>query len=362
MFLATLSAHSGVGSDSVAQLLLYWGIAPLIGLNLGLAVNSLHPGATTVCAIATLLGCYGWRPGPTQSVDTGYSSGIIVGFILSAVLAYLGRARSQTGALPEHRPPPDKSTVWVVVPTYNEAQNIQKLLSRIRAGFPEGMVLIVDDDSPDGTSRIVGELMGSDDHLRLFTRTGIRGLDSALIAGFEVARAAGATIIVSMDADGSHDALDIRRLVDALEDADVAIGSRYIQGGQTKDWPRYRRVLSRVANAYARSVLGLSTQDCSGGFRAYRVDKLHAAWTRLPKDAGYAFEEAILFLALQHGARFKEIPIIFQERQVGCSKLQSREIWRGAWYLWRLRCGSHAKLLRAQGDSVLGRRAHEFKN
>lgn len=343
MLLATASTYSAVGTDSVARLILQWGIAPLIGLNLGLAVCSFHPLAVMVCAVATLLACHGWRPVAGQVVDTGYSSGLVAGFLLSAVLVYLDRPRSRTGKAPAGRAPADESSVWIVIPTYNETENLRILLPRIRASFPLGTVLIVDDDSPDGTSGLVTEWMRTDDRLRLLTRQGVRGLDSALITGFDTAIAAGATVIVSMDADGSHDTEDIPRLVSALDDADIAIGSRYVCGGRTTGWPWQRWVLSRVANLYARSVLGLALQDCSGGFRAYRAEKWREASPELPGNAGYAFEEAILFLAQQHGAHIKEIPITFRERELGCSKLRTQEIWRGAAYLWRLRATRSAQ-------------------
>jgi dolichol-phosphate mannosyltransferase len=225
----------------------------------------------------------------------------------------------------------------VVIATYNERDNLAALASAIlqHDGY---RVIVVDDDSPDGTGALADELAATyTGRLTVIHRKSARGLGRSLVAGLKQALADGAELIFQMDADFSHDPKYLPDMASAAADADLVLGSRYLHGVSVVNWPLYRIILSSFANQYVRSVIGLEEKDCTTGFRCWRRDAL----ARLPLDTlvadGYAFLVEQLFLARQVGCRIREIPIIFVERREGASKLSSSVLLESVIVPWRLR-------------------------
>jgi dolichol-phosphate mannosyltransferase len=217
--------------------------------------------------------------------------------------------------------------ITVVVPTYNEAANLPAFVSAVLDLDVPGLgLLVVDDDSPDGTGRLADELaLGRPGRMDILHRRGRRGLGSAYVEGFRKALGEGADIIVHMDADFSHPPGDIPRLLAALEGHDVAIGSRYVSGGGVaKEWSRGRQALSRWANFYARTILGLKTRDATAGFKAWRREALEAVDLGRIGSEGYVFQVEMACLAERLGLRIVEVPITFEERHGGRSKMTLR--------------------------------------
>ena len=216
----------------------------------------------------------------------------------------------------------------VVVPTYQEADNVGTLLRRIRAAAPRVGVVVVDDGSPDGTADLAEAEGGDVDVLR---RPSKQGLASAYRAGFARAIAAGADIVITMDADLSHDPAVIPQLIEASErGADLVIGSRYVPGGQVLDWPVARRALSRWGNHYATSVLGLPVSDATSGYRAYRADVVADANLARMRASGYGFLIEMAYRLVQGGGKLVEVPITFVDRQLGMSKISSHSVLEAA--------------------------------
>ena len=221
----------------------------------------------------------------------------------------------------------------VVLPTYNEATNLESMVHRIRQAVPEVDVLVVDDNSPDGTGRIADQLAAADDAVHVMHRAGKEGLGIAYLAGFAWALQRQYDVIVQMDADGSHQPSQIRALLAGLDDADLVIGSRWISGGGTENWSRAREILSRGGNAYTRAMLRMPVHDATGGFRAFRADALRTLDLYEVASQGYCFQVDLAWRAVQRGLRVREVPIIFVERENGESKM-SRKIVAEA--LWRV--------------------------
>ena len=215
---------------------------------------------------------------------------------------------------------------WIVLPTYDEADNIGPVSAAILASLPGATLLVVDDDSPDGTGRLADELAAADPRIRVRHRTAKQGLGRAYLDGFGVALAGGAERIVQMDADFSHDPATLPALIAPLEAdrADLVIGSRYVAGGGVVDWGIGRRVISRGGSLFARIVLGLRVNDLTGGFKAWRASTLAA----IPFDGvhagGYVFQIEMTFRADRADARITEVPITFRDRRVGQSKMSRR--------------------------------------
>ncbi|MGI8699559.1 MAG: polyprenol monophosphomannose synthase [Mycobacteriales bacterium] len=233
----------------------------------------------------------------------------------------------------------DLGRVLVVVPTYEERDNLGPVLRRLRAAVPESDVLVVDDASPDGTGRLADVLAASDHQLQVLHRPAKAGLGAAYTAGFGWAADRGYDVVVEMDADGSHAPEELPRLLAALRSADVALGSRWVPGGAVRNWPRWRLVLSRGANAYARLVLGLPVQDATGGYRAYRRPVLDALDLPTVASQGYCFQVELAWRAWRRGYSVVEVPITFVERAAGRSKMSraivAEALWRVTW--WGLR-------------------------
>lgn len=225
-------------------------------------------------------------------------------------------------------------TVTVVVPTYNERENLPHLAAAVLLhGYS---LLIVDDGSPDGTGDIADEIAADVPRMGVIHRTHKQGLGPAYAAGFERALADGAEIVIEMDADFSHNPEDLPRLVEAIESgADLAIGSRYVPGGGTPDWPWHRRFLSKGGNLYARTMLGVPIRDATAGFRAFRARALATLPYREAQASGYGFQVEMTWRAHRAGLRIKEVPILFRDRFRGTSKMGTPIVLEAMWLVTR---------------------------
>jgi dolichol-phosphate mannosyltransferase len=225
----------------------------------------------------------------------------------------------------------DLGRVLVVVPTYQEAATIGAAVARLRTAVPEAHLLVVDDDSPDGTGRIADGLAASDPHVHVLHRPAKAGLGAAYVAGFGWGLDRGYDVLVEMDADGSHPPEQLPRLLGALRHADLVLGSRYVPGGRVVNWPRRRELLSRGGNTYARVVLGIPLQDATGGYRAFRRQLLESIDLADVASQGYCFQVDLAWRAHQRGARVVEVPITFVEREVGASKMTGGIVREALW-------------------------------
>ncbi len=224
--------------------------------------------------------------------------------------------------------------VVVVVPTYNERENISHLAASIRLhGY---RLLIVDDASPDGTGELADALASADAGIDVLHRARKEGLGPAYAAGFDRALSADADVVVEMDADFSHSPADLPRLVAAVDEgADLAIGSRYVPGGATPDWPLLRRWISRGGNLYARVMLGIPVRDATAGFRAYAADALRALSYRTAQASGYGFQVEMAWRAVRSGMSVVEVPIVFRDRRRGQSKMGPGIVLEAMWLVTR---------------------------
>jgi dolichol-phosphate mannosyltransferase len=223
-------------------------------------------------------------------------------------------------SVPDHGP--GLGRVVMVVPTYNEAENLAWIIGRLRKAQPGVDVLVVDDGSPDGTGRIADELAAADPQVRVLHRSEKAGLGAAYRAGFRVALDAGYDVIGEMDADGSHQPEQLSRLVDALRDgADLVIGSRWVRGGSIVNWPKSREALSRGGNLYVRLLLGMPVRDATAGFRLFRRATLEKIDIDQVTSTGYVFQTDMAYRTLQAGLKVVEVPIEFVERVRGDSKM-----------------------------------------
>jgi dolichol-phosphate mannosyltransferase len=229
--------------------------------------------------------------------------------------------------------PTPQRTACLVLPTYNEAGNIEPIVAAVLDKLPAtAHVLIVDDNSPDGTGEIADRLAAGDERIGVLHRPGKEGLGPAYIAGFRRALEQGAGYVLEMDADFSHDPAYLPRLLEAAERADVAIGSRYVDGGGVSDWSGLRRAVSRGGSAYARAALGVDVRDLTGGFKCFRREVLEAIDLGTIRSRGYAFQVEMTYRAIASGFRVIEVPIVFRERRVGSSKMNlaiaAEAVWR----------------------------------
>jgi dolichol-phosphate mannosyltransferase len=225
----------------------------------------------------------------------------------------------------------------IVVPTYNERENIQPLLDQLLS-LPFGLdVLVVDDNSPDGTGDLVAACAAADPRVHLLRRAGKLGLGSAYVAGFRYALEHGAEYVFEMDADFSHDPQAIGDFLEAAKNADLVLGSRYLHGVTVVHWPLRRLVLSYCANLYTRVITGLPVRDATGGFKCFRRRALSALDLGRVNSDGYAFQIEMTYKVWRLGLPIKEIPITFVDRRAGVSKMDRRIVWEAAWLVWRLR-------------------------
>lgn len=216
--------------------------------------------------------------------------------------------------------------VIIVMPTYNERQNLDGMASRIRESVPDADLLVVDDNSPDGTGDLADKLAEVDPQVHVMHRTQKAGLGRAYVAGFTWALDNGYTLIVEMDADGSHRPEDLPKLLAAATTSDAVIGSRYVPGGTVVNWPKSREILSRGANIYNRLMLGVRIKDATGGYRVYRAPTLRAIDLNSIDSAGYCFQIDMTLRTLQAGLTISEVPITFVERELGASKMSNAVI------------------------------------
>ena len=211
--------------------------------------------------------------------------------------------------------------VVVVIPTYNERENAANMAKAVCAALPDGELLFVDDNSPDGTGALVDELAQAEPRIRCLHRAGKEGLGRAYVAGFKEALARGADVVIQMDCDFSHDPKDLPRLVAASAEADLVIGSRYVKGGGTPGWPFKRRLISRAGGVFIRAVTGMPIKDPTGGFRCWRRAALEGIDLDTVESAGYSFQLEMNHRAWKRGYRIREIPIVFTDRVAGTSKI-----------------------------------------
>jgi len=226
--------------------------------------------------------------------------------------------------------------VLVIVPTYDEVLNLASVVERVLTAVPTAHLLVVDDGSPDGTGALADQLAASDPRVCVLHRGQKAGLGAAYVAGFRWAQQRGYDVVVEMDADGSHAPEQLPRLLTALDDADLVLGSRWVEGGQIQNWPRWRELLSRGGNAYVRLVLGVPLHDATGGFRAYRRQVLDALPLEDVASHGYCFQVDLAWRTTQAGYRVVEVPITFVERERGRSKMTraivAEALWRVTWW------------------------------
>jgi dolichol-phosphate mannosyltransferase len=222
-------------------------------------------------------------------------------------------------AYPQVRAPIGK--IVVLIPTYNERENIAMIVSRLRVAVPEADVLILDDSSPDGTGAVADQLAAEDGQVQVLHRQSKDGLGAAYLAGFERALNEGYGVLVEMDADGSHQPEQLGSLLGALADADVVLGSRWVPGGSVVNWPILRKALSLGGNVYTRVLLGMPIGDATGGYRAYRAPALRVLNLEDVASTGYCFQVDLVWRAVRRGLTVVEVPITFVERTMGDSKM-----------------------------------------
>ncbi len=225
----------------------------------------------------------------------------------------------------------DLGRIVVIIPTYNERENLERIVARVRAAVPEAHILVADDNSPDGTGDIADTLSGTDDHVRVMHRQGKEGLGAAYLAGFDWCLEQGYDVVVEMDADGSHQPEQLPLLLDALRDADLVLGSRWVKGGSVVNWPKSREALSRGGSLYTRMMLGVPMRDATGGYRAFRADTLRKLDLTGVESAGYCFQVELGWRAVKAGMRVREVPIEFVEREFGDSKMDRRIVVEALW-------------------------------
>ncbi|MDQ8703373.1 polyprenol monophosphomannose synthase [Streptomyces sp. LHD-70] len=224
-------------------------------------------------------------------------------------------------------------TALVIIPTFNEAENIKPIVSRVRAAVPEAHVLVADDNSPDGTGKFADELSAEDDRVHVLHRKGKEGLGAAYLAGFRWGIENGYGVLIEMDADGSHKPEELPRLLTALKGADLVLGSRWVPGGRIVNWPKSREIISRGGSLYSRLLLDVPLRDVTGGYRAFRKETLEGLGLDEVASQGYCFQIDLARRALKAGYHVIEVPITFVEREYGDSKM-SRDIALEA--LWRV--------------------------
>ena len=217
---------------------------------------------------------------------------------------------------------PSLDKVLVIIPTYNEIENIEPITARLRRAVPKAHILIADDNSPDGTGALADKLAADDDHIHVMHRKGKEGLGAAYIAGFRWGLERGYDVLVEHDADGSHQPEQLPRLLDAIRDgADMVKGSRWVKGGSIVNWPKSRQLISQGGSLWTRIWLGLPVKDATGGFNAFRASTLRGISLDEVASAGYCFQIDLVWRTLRNGYRVVEVPIEFVEREFGDSKM-----------------------------------------
>jgi len=230
-----------------------------------------------------------------------------------------------------------KDRACVVLPTYNESENLPQIVPAILAASPALDILVVDDNSPDGTGALADALARQDPRVRVLHRAKKEGLGRAYLAGFSEALGNGYGRILEMDADFSHDPARLPALLAGTESADLVLGSRYVEGGGTVHWGLGRRILSKGGSLYARTILGIPVRDLTGGFKCFRREVLEAIDLTSVRSTGYAFQIELTYRTLKRGFKVREIPIVFADRRVGESKMNRRIVAEALWMVWKIR-------------------------
>lgn len=225
----------------------------------------------------------------------------------------------------------------IVVPTYNESENIRNLIPSILQVRPDVEILVVDDNSPDGTAGIVREMQKNNPHLHLLLREKKQGLGRAYVAGFNWGLERGFETLVEMDADFSHRPVDLAKILREMNGYDFIVGSRWVSGGATENWGLMRKFISKGGSLYARGILGYPIQDWTGGFNAYRAHTLRAIGLDRVQSEGYSFQIELKFRALKHGFKGLEVPILFADRKAGHSKMSSKIVLEALYRVWKIR-------------------------
>lgn len=230
----------------------------------------------------------------------------------------------------------EQSTL-LIIPTYNEKENLPLLVKAIHQVVPHVHILVVDDNSPDGTGELADQLSAQDQRIHVMHRSGKLGLGTAYVAGFKFALERGYQLIQQMDCDFSHQPEALPHFFKAIQEADLVLGSRWVKGGGTKNWPWYRKVISRGGSFYARTILGVKIRDLTGGFKCFRREVLESINLDGIQSEGYSFQIEMTWRTLQQGYRVMEIPILFVEREMGYSKMNKRIVWEAIRMCWKLR-------------------------
>lgn len=225
----------------------------------------------------------------------------------------------------------------VVLPTYNEAENLRPITKAILEATPDVDILVVDDNSPDGTGRLADEIAGREPRVSVLHRPGKQGLGKAYLAGFEVARQAGYELVIEMDADFSHDPKYLPEMIARMERADLVVGSRNIEGGGAINWGVGRQVLSKGGSLYARTILGVPVHDLTTGFKCFRREVLDALELETVTSTGYSFQIELTYRTIRAGFRVEEMPIVFVDRRVGRSKMSRAIFAEALWRVWAMR-------------------------
>ncbi len=251
------------------------------------------------------------------------------------------------------RSEPMSAEIWVVIPTYNEAANLAPIVGAAiaeleRAAPGNYRILVVDDNSPDGTGAIADSLAAETGTVEVVHRPVKSGLGHAYLAGFERALSGGAQLVLEMDADFSHDPRHLPELIAAAADADLVLGSRYVAGGGVRDWGLVRRMISRGGGIYARMILGVGVRDLTGGFKCIRREVLETIDLPTVRAEGYVFQIEITYRAILAGFRVREVPIVFCDRTAGSSKMSSRIALEAMWLVPIMKRGAPAALRRAR--------------
>ncbi|MDQ2683894.1 MAG: polyprenol monophosphomannose synthase [Chloroflexota bacterium] len=228
-------------------------------------------------------------------------------------------------------------SIAIVIPTYNERANLQGIVGRVKAVLPESFLVVVDDNSPDGTGDLADSLADQYQGMLVLHRPGKAGIGPAYVAGFNTALTLNTEFVAAMDADGSHSPDDLIRMLEAIPGADLVLGSRYCQGGKTAGWPLYRRMLSRFGGLYARTVLGVPISDLTSGFKLYRRETLDRLPFERIRSDGYGFQIETTWHVSRSGGVVREVPITFLDRVAGKSKLSRRIVVEAMLMVWRLR-------------------------
>ncbi len=239
----------------------------------------------------------------------------------------------------------------VVIPTYNERANIVGLAEKVLAQDPDLHVLVVDDNSPDGTGALVDSMVTDNERIHVLHRSGKLGLGSAYRDGFMVALSKGAQFIVEMDADFSHDPCALPLFFEKMEEYDLVIGSRYLNGVSVVNWPLRRLMLSYFASVYTRFITGLRISDCTSGFKCFRREAIAAIDLNKIKSDGYSFQIEMNFRSMEKGFRIGEIPIIFIDRHAGTSKMSKKIVLEAVFLVWKLKAGSWCRKMLLCGGS-----------